>query len=314
MRHILNPELEALVEEFANWRDARGREVDTENDVRAPLYHYTSMAGLLGILSNEEIWFTNIFHLNDPSELAYGINIAGTILREKGNQSGNEHVAKFCAWASHVLVKAGGEIFGFYVASFSRESNDLGQWRAYADNGRGVAIELSPSLFAGIDDPVDITDRRMAEKVIYDSEVCQRNFREAIQQAVALIARGQTHVTTNTERVEFGKAMARELAVAMFRYAITCKHPAYKHERETRLLLLGDRAELDPYARFRTRGSILVPYVASKFHVRAPGAITKIIVGPAADDLALDAVRALMRRHGLSPDLIEKSDIPYTAR
>jgi len=272
------------------------------------------MAGLLGVVTSEEIWFTSILHLNDPSELAYGIGIAIGILNEQGNRSDNEHVKRFCAWASHVLVKAGGEIFGFYVASFSRESNDLGQWRAYADNGRGVAIGLSPSLFAGVADPVGIIDRRIAEKVIYESAECQRNFREAIQQAVGLIANGQTHVTTNPERIEFGKAMARELAVAMFRYAIMCKHPAYEHERETRLLLLGDRVDLDPHARFRTRGSTLVPYIASKFRVRGPGAITKIMVGPAADDLAVDAVRAFLRRHDLSPDLVEKSDIPYTAQ
>lgn len=57
----------------------------------------------------------------------------------------------------------------------------------------------------------------------------------------------------------------------------------------------------------------MVPYVPSPLPVRSQGAITKVIVGPAADGLAEDAVRAFLRRHGLSPDLVEKSDIPYTA-
>jgi hypothetical protein len=188
----------------------------------------------------------------------------------------------------HVLVKAGGEIFGFYVASFSRESNDLGQWRAYADNGRGVAIGLSPKLFAVVKDQstLGVTDKTMAANVTCDRVECERNFGEAIRQAVGLIAKGQAHVTSDVERAEFGKDMARELAVPMFHHAITCKHRAFEHERETRLLLLNDRAELDPHARFRTRGPTLVPYVASALRVRAKDAITKIIVGPAADVLA----------------------------
>jgi hypothetical protein len=39
------------------------------------------------------------------------------------------------------------ETLEFYIASFSRVPNDLGQWRAYADNGRGFAIGFFPRLF-----------------------------------------------------------------------------------------------------------------------------------------------------------------------
>jgi hypothetical protein len=311
----LKLELQALIREFADWWATRGRELDAANEVREPLYHYTNMAGLLGIVSSEEMWFTNILHLNDPRELGYGIGIARDILEAEANGSGNQHVAGFCAWALHVLVKAGGEIFGFYVASFSRESNDLGQWRAYADNGRGVAVGLSPTLFALVADQstLGVTDKTMAANVTYDRAECEQNFREAIQRAVAIFARGLVHITTDLERKEFGEELARELAVPMFRHAITSKHPSYAHERETRLLLLNDRAELDHYSKFRTRGSTLVPYVPSALRVRSPGAITKIVVGPAADVLADDAVRAFLRRHGLSEEIVEKSEIPYTA-
>jgi hypothetical protein len=312
----LNPQLEALVREFADWWAARGRELDKTGEVREPLYHYTTMAGLLGIVSNEEMWFTSILHLNDPSELGYGVNIAHDILEDEGDRSGNEHVARFCSWVSHVLLKAGGEIFSFYVASFSREPNDLGQWRAYSDNGRGVAIGLSPKLFEVVADPstLAVTAKTLVANVTYDRAECERNFRESIQRAAGLIAKSRSHVASAAEAEEFGKALARELAAPMFRHAITCKHRAFEHERETRLLLVNDRAVLDPHARFRTRGSTLVPYLASGFRIRDPGAITKVIVGPAADELAEDAVGALLRRCGLSPDLVERSDIPYTAQ
>lgn len=314
-QQALSPPLKALVREFADWWAKRGKELDVANEVREPLYHYTNMGGLIGIVSNEQMWFTSIFHLNDPSELGYGVEMALDILREHGER-GDAAVRAFCAWASHVLVKAGGEIFDFYVASFSKAGNDLGQWRAYADNGRGVAIGLSPKLFAVVADQSTLgaADKTMAAHVIYDRAVCQRNFTEAIQEATAIIGRGQAHATSKLEREEFGKSVARELAVPLFTYAITCKDKAYAHERETRLLLVNDRAELDPIIDFRTRGANLVPYVRSTMRVRAPGAITKIMVGPAADDLAEHAVQSLLRRHKLPPDIVQTSEIPYMAR
>jgi hypothetical protein len=275
------------------------------------------MAGLLGVVSKRKIWLTNILHLNDPSELGYGIDIASSILKDEAERSGNNHVGEFCAWTRHVLVKAGGEIFSFYVGSFSREGDDLGQWRAYADNGRGVAIGLSPDLFAVVADQttLGIAEKTMAANVTYDRAQCEQNFREAIRRAVAIFTRGLAHITADVEREQFGRELASHLAVPMFHYAITSKHPAYEHERETRLLLLNDRVHLDPLCEFRTRGSTLVPYIPSPLPVRRPGAITKIVVGPAAADvLAEDAVRAFLRRHGLSPDLVQKSNIPFTAQ
>jgi hypothetical protein len=37
------------------------------------------------------------------------------------------------------------------------------------------------------------------------------------------------------------------------------------------------------------------------------------MIGLAANALADDAVRAFLRRQGLPPDIVERSDIPYTA-
>ena len=39
------------------------------------LYHYTSQAGLLGIIQKREIWATNLLFLNDTAELNYAIQI-----------------------------------------------------------------------------------------------------------------------------------------------------------------------------------------------------------------------------------------------
>jgi hypothetical protein len=40
------------------------------------VYHYTDAHGLKGIVEKDAIWLTNRVHLNDPTELAYGLGFA----------------------------------------------------------------------------------------------------------------------------------------------------------------------------------------------------------------------------------------------
>ena len=47
------------------------------------IYHYTNDVGLKGILETGQLWLTDIFALNDPSELSYGFSHALNILNSK---------------------------------------------------------------------------------------------------------------------------------------------------------------------------------------------------------------------------------------
>ena len=40
------------------------------------VYHYTNHAGLRGIIDSGRLWLTNIFDLNDSSELRHGLSHA----------------------------------------------------------------------------------------------------------------------------------------------------------------------------------------------------------------------------------------------
>ena len=73
---VLPPLLEAGVNEFAQWWQQKQRTADIADKIVRPLYHYTDADGLKGIVENEEIWLTSVLHLNDPSEVNYGIDAA----------------------------------------------------------------------------------------------------------------------------------------------------------------------------------------------------------------------------------------------
>jgi hypothetical protein len=43
---------------------------------KSPVYHYTNVHGLKGIVESDALWLTDRVHLNDPTELAYGLKFA----------------------------------------------------------------------------------------------------------------------------------------------------------------------------------------------------------------------------------------------
>lgn len=104
------------------------------------IYHYTDDVGLRGILETGCIWLTDIFNLNDPSELSHGFSQVVNIMNSKAFH-GPPPSKLFAQQVEAFLTQGGiGAAAHYFVGSFSSTGDDLGQWRAYADNGRGYAL------------------------------------------------------------------------------------------------------------------------------------------------------------------------------
>ena len=185
-----------------------------------------------------------------------------------------------------------------------------------ADNGRGASIALAPELFQIVLDQASLTvvEKTLASPVTYRLKDCKQNFEQPIKRAVDIVVRDANKASSDAERDEFLRKISIALAPSLLMHAITTKHPAYENEKETRLVLTNQHHNLGRHVMTRTRGPHLIPFVQSPLPVRKSGNITRIIVGPAADDRALEAVRALMRSHNLPIKLVGKSLIPYTAQ
>lgn len=72
----LPSELAARIEEFGAWDEANRKRSESRNKVKLSLHHYSDMGALVGIIQNNELWLTSIFHMNDPSELLHGLGLA----------------------------------------------------------------------------------------------------------------------------------------------------------------------------------------------------------------------------------------------
>src|SRR6266705_941988 len=111
------------------------------------IYHYTDGAGLRGIFETGKLWFTDIFNLNDTSEIRHGVKPASDFLRSAA--SSKDAPPKLRFFAETVAKELSGHVeesANYFVCCFSSDGDDLGQWRSYADDGCGYAIGFDAAL------------------------------------------------------------------------------------------------------------------------------------------------------------------------
>jgi hypothetical protein len=314
----LPPPLQGAVDALDGWCRSHLGEEEARDRVQRPLYHYTSAAGLKGIFETRQMWFTDYRHLNDPTELRLGVDRAHEALRAAG-EGADGRVGLFLRMAADLFSQENVDTLGFFVASFSRARNDLGQWRAYADNGRGFAIGYAPRMFEVRPDlSAAPEENAFLGPVVYDADEAVSRHRLAIDQAAAIF-RATANANAALLRdgavgIPFMRIFAlRLIASALIWNALTTKHPAYEREEEVRMIIMGTAAALLPVTKTRTRGSEIVPYIAHPWALRGPEDIAEIVVGPAAPPDAERPLQTLLATCGLAGVTVVRSDIPYRA-
>jgi hypothetical protein len=269
----LAPVFKAAVAAFDHWSNAHLLAGDTRNQVTTPLYHYTDAAGLEGIVKNQQVWFTRYTHLNDPSEITYGMKIASELLSEIGQAS--DHL----------------------IGIFYDMVNDL----FTPENLRGgFALGLAPHLF-GIADKPNRTPHEsiFVAPVVYGRQAATQHHMPAIVQAVRIVGDTVEHAADLMEDSNVGLPFFDEMgklpiASHLIFNSLTIKHEAYQHEQEVRLIVVGEHKNLTPST--RSRCGEIVPFIESYMPIQAERSIAEIVVGPAAAAGADDGVCALLGR------------------
>jgi hypothetical protein len=301
---------------FDNWAEQQLSLEQKTNAIGSPLYHYTDWRGLQGIVESQEIWFTDYRHLNDPSELIHGIDVAHQVAHELATVS-NGLVRMFLETFVDMFSPENlSKTLEFFIASFSRERNDLGQWRAYADNGRGFAIGFSPNMFSVAESLSTDVLGEFVGPVVYEIDEIRARYALAIERATAVFWETVCANASLLEDREIGVPFMQEIAKHLIASpsiwnCLTSKHSAYAHEREVRLIILGQREQLLPHIMTRLRGSENVPFIAHSMPLREPQSIVEIVVGPAAINDAERSLRTFLISAGIDPIKISRSDVPY---
>jgi hypothetical protein len=274
------------------------------------------MAGFAGILNSKQIWFTDYRHLNDETELMHGIRIAKAMLAKRFGETGLTGFLFQCI--DDLLTQRNFGLMAFFIASFSRNGNDLAQWRAYADDGRGVAIRFSSKLFEA-NQAVSADPRRNAfvGPVRYKDEQTRRRHANGFDKA-AWIANtapryARRHLRDKSIGMEFLSRLARAVVASPLIWnALTCKHHSYQHEAEVRLVILGLASKFKRKVLKRQRNGKVVRYIKYDLPLLEPNAIAEIVIGPAAPRNAETLIKRQLQNAGISYNIkIWRSKIPY---
>jgi hypothetical protein len=287
---------------FAAWSRERMLIEQKESTPAGPLYHFTREQGLRGILTGQRPWFFSHLQQSDRREFEYALRVARNVLREVG-QTEDFLTRGFCACVDDMIETNGlASPFEFYLLSLSGHRDHAPQWDRYGDAGRGYAIGFAPSLFQpDRDELYDEANKNLhIGRVIYGDTVTASRHGLAIRSAAGITSRvGNAHpgLVRQARCSHYLATMARELLASQLIWnCLTAKEQRFTDERETRGVIMNVRAKFDPFRKtFNAR-----TYVEHELPLKAPGAITEVLVGPRAPADAEERVRSLLRAEGYS--------------
>lgn len=196
-------------------------------------YYYCSLNTFLNILKNEEIYLSDPLKMNDNLEIKWYLDRLneekgsdeefGSTLQRMRMRSGVDFTCE--ELAKHLEDKGQKSI---YISCFSKSSDLLSQWRAYADDGMGVAIGFDLDMLAS-------ADNIFVREIIYADDVVQ----EECESTLEIVADSMPTVLSEYKafnREEQIDIILNELIAELARF----KNPAFKEEEEVRLIYCED--------------------------------------------------------------------------
>jgi hypothetical protein len=255
-------------------------------DLPEVVYHYTSLSALPEVLRNQAIWASSFRYLNDMKEGRYLVEKSVEFI--KGH---NKLTPEFNP--ENLPPKYTSEI---YVSCFTTKQDDLNQWRAYADDGRGVAIGFDRKKLAEIAKgiPFDFTGfnhiifpRFDFYKVSYDIEERISRFLDVCINAQALAGDADTPY-----KKKMLKLWHKALTILL---SSTTKSEQFSSEEEWRIIGMYENLSFDIDSvhefefiddiqtrghhdiKFRSSNNRIIPYYNLPFD---KSAIKEIVLGP----------------------------------
>jgi len=184
------------------------------------IYHYCSAQTFDAILKSRTLRFSDINMMNDAYETSWGYSAfeeAATRLIKRIGVSDSAPIIGTDFFNSVDSILSPVQLIAHpFISCFSLENNSLGQWRAYADDGRGFAIGFKASHLK------DLGVTMLS--VEYDRE---EQIKEII---VALCA---IHLHCNGDPDSSPKIFFEDCAL-LGTYMVALKHHAFTEEQEIR--------------------------------------------------------------------------------
>lgn len=282
----------------------KGKKISQMFTTRNPLYHYTTVSGLLGIVESNCFWLTNLKYMNDLSEQKFAYNIVKKALDEI--RSNNFYSPNFrqildCACSLEVSKE------DYYAVCFTDDGDSLPMWSLYGKEC-GIAIEIDlNSDFNFVFGP-----NCFFEDMIYD----EKRLYDFVSIVVGLYYELYKEYENDTS-IKFNiinNDISREIMLGTLRYVNNFKNPGFSYESETRLLYRWKQGE---EIHRRIKNNLIVSYVEmppKDLNGDKLLPIKSVKIGPGEEqELIRQSVEDFMKAKGYALE-VKKSDIPYRAR
>jgi Protein of unknown function (DUF2971) len=309
------------------------------------LFHYTSAAGLDGILRTQTLRATHYAYLNDASEVKHFLEkrlpeiFQDVILKNIGNVKTTIPTGK--QFADPILKKllystAGKEPLAEpYITSFCtpKAANDrvdqhglLSQWRGYGrDGGYALVFDTAKlsALLTETSTKFENSGDLFGGDVIYSSEGVQKfldEFSDDVNTMKTFLLNQLHHIEDND--------ILQKIYIAIMRCACRYKHWGFEEENEVRIIYIPNNKEVRELAKADgisvnemqrkqyTRSGTNIPFIELLEGITSPTRplpISRIIVGPCAEQEKARRVRAveiLLSQYGIDAK-VSPSEIPY---
>ena len=216
-----------------------GKEEDT-------LYHYCSLDTFYNIMKNHSIWLSDVGKSNDSKELARATEQCEIAVIKKfleyseRMKSNNDFLGtrfrdfhkitdQFEAMDTSKTLKS-------WVFCLSEKGDNLGQWRGYADDGKGISIGFNKKYFAPRNQSMEFCESKiyyMFDKIEYGNF----NIDE-------LLSPSDVSILSSSCDYEALEKCFKRLMLYSIILAPLYKSPAFEEEKEWRMVFLAHTSAL----------------------------------------------------------------------
>ena len=307
---------------------------DRVKDVDGLMFHYTSPSGLLSILENNEVFFTDIRFLNDKSEDIYLVKLILDILDK------NKHKYPYVSEVVNKLFKnhkisdlRNLKIINIdyytplkfiprrkFVFCTTTDADLLNMWNYYVHDGRYQGYNIGfnvEKLLKSLDskkpktiDPFSV----IYGKVLYDSKKQKKEIFD-------LFNRMENSIKTASDKSKEIDFYVMNLRSYIDSYGAFYKNPSFSQEKEFRFCIEIDderlKQEKPHYSStvntrmrcaYRVANGLIVPYISVKFN---KDAVSTIHMSPMTEfQIAKESIREVLNDYHYNSVQVRKSTIP----
>ena len=294
------------------------RVFEKHNRSQEIIYHYTNSTAFHSIVNTDSLHATHISFMNDRAEYQHAVDmlIETAEIRRKTNLTAPQ-IRIVDALLDDLKAASPENYHPIFIASFSRDSNELNQWRAYGGGGASFNLGLKISHLREL-----IVEQQKTQSVLgYVTPVVYDSASKAdlVERVLDFIVQSypiheQQHSKNDKAHVTNHRAFAdnwiRDFSPFAALLAPIIKNENFKQENEWRVILYPRDLSL---VKFKPKLSLLAPYFPLNLKHTFEGfddPIRHIVVGPGHyEDINHGAATAFIQLRRRKMPVIDRSKI-----